>query len=433
MSDSPRIVSPNREQPYWDLVNLEGWLPPDHQARSIWAFVGGLDLSALYDKIASRGSNAGRPATDPAVLLALWLLATVEGVGSARELDRRVSRDLPYMWLAGGVSVNYHGLADFRVGHGDVLDKLLTDSLTALIAEGLVSLDTVLADGTKVRANASRNSYRSAKGLMKLEERVRKFVSSVKDDDDDDGSGTTRKQSAARKRATDEQLSKIDRARAVLDKIEEERQKRLKASPSDSKTRYKQAPEASVTDPEARKIWFSDSSIAPAYNVQIATTELSGIIVSAYVTDRRTDSGAGSILIKDIHERYGRRPNEIICDTTYITQKEIVDLGKHEVTVWSPAPSDSKDAKESSIKARIKRRAKEAPRLQDWRARMNSDEGDEKMAARKRVELTNAHLKNKGMTRFAVRGLHKTGCELLLRVLAHNFQAAQTLRKKVQA
>jgi transposase len=83
-----------------------------------------LDLSELYDRVKSREGAAGRPAADPSVLVALWLYATVEGVGSARALERLAESDLAYRWLAGGVPVNYHGLADFRVGHVEVLDRL---------------------------------------------------------------------------------------------------------------------------------------------------------------------------------------------------------------------------------------------------------------------------------------------------------------------
>jgi transposase len=149
------------------MVDLEGLLPADHRARLVWSFVESLDLSQLYDRVLSREGEAGRPAADPAVLLSLWLCATIEGVGSARELERLAQSDAVYRWLAGGVPLNYHGLADFRVDGAEVLDRLLTQSVTALIAEGLISLDEIAVDGTKVRANASRKSFRTK--LLKIE------------------------------------------------------------------------------------------------------------------------------------------------------------------------------------------------------------------------------------------------------------------------
>jgi transposase len=175
-----RVVRSDRRQLRWDMIDLEGLLPADHRARLVWSFVESLDLSPLYDQVLSREGEVGRPAADPAVLLSLWLYATIEGVGSARELERLAQSDIAYRWLAGGVSLNYHGLADFRVESVEVLDRLLTQSVTALIAEGLVSLDEIAVDGTKVRASASRKSFRTGEKLIKIEAAVVERLAALK-------------------------------------------------------------------------------------------------------------------------------------------------------------------------------------------------------------------------------------------------------------
>jgi transposase len=167
-----RVVRPDRRQLRWDMIDLEGLLPADHRARVVWSFVESLDLSQLYDRVLSREGEAGRPAADPAVLLSLWLYATIEGVGSARELERLAQSDAAYRWLAGGVPLNHHGLADFRVENVEALDRLLTQSVTALIAEGLVSLAEIAVDGTKIRASASKGSFKTGDKLIKVEAAV---------------------------------------------------------------------------------------------------------------------------------------------------------------------------------------------------------------------------------------------------------------------
>src|ERR1700676_2430207 len=169
MANEARFIRADRVQTHWDFIDLEALLPADHRVRVVMSFVESLDLQALYDSIKSREGEPGRPPPDPAVLLALWLYATIEGVGSARQLERLTQRDLAYRWIAGGVPLNYHGLSDFRVGHVDVLDRLLTESVAALIEEGLVSLDEIAVDGTKVRANASRGSFKTAGKLARIE------------------------------------------------------------------------------------------------------------------------------------------------------------------------------------------------------------------------------------------------------------------------
>src|SRR3974390_2895727 len=165
MTSQARFIRADRFQTRWDFIDLEALLPSEHRARIVMSFVETLDLAGLYEKIKSREGEPGRPPPDPAVLLALWLYATIEGVGSARQLDRLVQRDLAYRWIAGGVPLNYHGLADFRVAHVEILDRLLTESVTELIAEGVVSLAQIAVGTTKVRANASRAAFKTGSKL----------------------------------------------------------------------------------------------------------------------------------------------------------------------------------------------------------------------------------------------------------------------------
>jgi transposase len=224
-----RVVRPDRRQLRWDMIDLEGLLPGDHRARLVWSFVESLDLSRLYDRVLSREGEAGRPAADPAVMLALWLYATIEGVGSARELERLAQSDAAYRWLAGGVPLNDHGLADFRVLSVEVLDRLLTQSVTALIAEGLISLDEIAVDGTKIRASASKTSFKTGEKLIKIEAAVagRLAVHQAGAFERSWGfdASSTR---GARERAAREVQARAGRARAALEQLEAERQSRAK-------------------------------------------------------------------------------------------------------------------------------------------------------------------------------------------------------------
>src|SRR3989337_2485847 len=159
---SPRYETANRAQIELHPCDLEALLPPGHAARLVWRFVEGLDLSAFYATIRARDGRAGRPAIDPKILIALWLYATMDGVGSARELDRLCYRHDAYRWLRGGVSVNHHTLSDFRVAQQAALDDLLTQSIAALLRPGLVTMARVAHDGTRVRGSAGAGSFRRA-------------------------------------------------------------------------------------------------------------------------------------------------------------------------------------------------------------------------------------------------------------------------------
>jgi transposase len=222
-----RIVRADRSHLHWDMIDLDAMLPSDHRARIVLAFVERMDISALYDRVKSREGSAGRPPADP-VLLALWLYATVEGVGSARQLERLAQRDLAYRWLAGGVPLNYHGLADVRVEHVEVLDRLLTQSVTALVTEGLVSLDEIAVDGTKVRASAGKKSFRKGVRLLEIEAAVEKRLAALKAEIEADPAASTRRRQAAQERAARGVKERAAKARAALDRLEAERQKRKK-------------------------------------------------------------------------------------------------------------------------------------------------------------------------------------------------------------
>jgi transposase len=424
-----RVVRPDRRQLRWDMIDLEGLLAADHRARVVWSFVESLDLSELYERVKSREGEAGRPAADPAVLIALWLYATVEGVGSARELERLAQSDAAYRWLAGGVPLNYHGLADFRVLSAEVLDRLLTQSVTALIAEGLVSLDEIAVDGTKIRANASKGSFRTGEKLIKIEAAVAERLAALKQELSSDPGASSRRRQAARERAARDVQERAARARAALERLEGER--KLRAAKHAKDEAKKKGPKASTTDSEARFMRFPDGAVRPAYNAQIAAAPKQGVIVSIEVTDRRNDAGLAEPMVNDIVRRYGRTPDRLLVDTSYATSEDIVALAAHiagPVSVYTPPPNEKENVKPATLARRIRKRAKEPLCLNQWRERMASEAGKAVYGLRKRIERIHADRKNHGFGFLPVRGLIKAKAHALWHALANNLAAAHRLR-----
>lgn len=429
MTGGARVIGADRAQLRWEMVDLDSQLPADHRARVVWAFVESLDLSAFYEGIRSRDSNAGRPAADPQVLLALWLYATLEGVGSARAIDRLCASDTAYRWLCGGMPVNHHGLADFRVEHGDALDKLLTQSLTALIAEGLVRLDEIAIDGTKVAASAGRGSYASRKRLAHLEREVGERVAALKAElEADPAAGERRRKSSCLAKAQ-ELARRIAGARKKVDELEAERKQQAETHAKD--VEKKKPPRASTTDPEARYMRFADKAVRPGYNLAVATA--CDFVIAVDATDRRNDTGIVTPLIERIAASTGKTPERLLIDTGCLVQDDLIDFDKRwpSMTVYAPPQPDKEDAKPESLRRRELQRRKEPQVLKDWRARMASDEGQEIYARRKHTERAHGRMKNRGLARLPVRGLVKARCVALLHALAdmllraHNMRLAQ--------
>src|SRR5512139_2854402 len=259
-------------------MDLEGLLPEDHQARAVWSFVSRLDLSDFHERIRAREGVGGRPATDPQILLGLWILATLEGIGSAREIARRCEVHLAYQWLCGGVSVNHHTLSDFRNLSSDQLSDLLTQSVTGLLTEGLAEMKRVAHDGMKVRASAGSSSFRRRQRLKEFRKLAKEQVERLRIEIEDDSGAGSRREQSARKRAAESREKRIDDALKEMDKVEEKATRT-----KDRKREERKEKRVSTTDPEARVMKMADGGYRPAYNVHLATTTELGVIVGVEV------------------------------------------------------------------------------------------------------------------------------------------------------
>lgn len=428
MAEGPRVLRPDRDQLYWDEIDLESQIEPDHLVRVIWSFVESLDLSALYAAIRARDDVAGRPTPDPKVLLALWLYATAEGVGSARALERLCRIHAAYRWLCGGVPVNYHGLSDFRVDHGALLDRVLSESVASLAAAGLIRLDEVAVDGTKVKANASKPSYRDAGGLAELESAARARVERLRAELNADPGASERRRRAAGERAARDVAARAAAARQKLAALQEEKKRREKTHRKEETE--KADSRVSATDPDARMMLMAGGGFRPAYNVLVSASTGTQIILGIEVSERRNETGIAQPMVQNLIDRYGYVPSRVLLDTKAATQADIVALAAHpagRITVYTPPPPEKETATVESIRKRAWCRRREPAALQEWRARMASAEGRDIYGRRRQIETINAHLKNHGLSRFVLRGLRKVRCEALLHAIAHNLRRAHAL------
>jgi transposase len=426
-----RYVEADRRQLNWDLVDLEALLPPEHRARQVWHFAEGLDLRAFYAAIHSREGHAGRPPADPRVLLALWLYATLEGVGSARELDRLVSRDIAYRWLAGGVPVNYHGLSDFRVNWSEQLDRLLTESVTALVTAGLVSLDEIAVDGTKLRSPASAKSFTRGGRLERIERAAAARVARLREELSSDPAASTKRRQAAIERAVREAQAKVDKARAVLDRLHEEKKKREKNDAKQEKD--KGPPSVSLSDPEARRMCFPDGAIRAGYNLQTAAVPGSGLVVTVKVTDRRNDKGLAKPMMGEVIRRHGPAVRRVLLDEGYVSHQDVESLTNDpggSILVYMPPPAEKPDEKVTpgALRQRRYRRSHDSQAVTDWRARMETDEAKAIFSRRKLIERIHAHYKNRGLDRVTVRGVAKVQAVALWHALANNLLVGMRLK-----
>src|SRR5688572_12339320 len=213
---APRLREPVRDQVELRPVDLDALIGPDHIARVIWDYVCRIDLGALENEVRARTHTPGQAPVSPRLMLALWLYAASQSVGSARALARLCESHDAYRWLCGGVSVNYHGLADFRTAHGELLDRLLTESVATLSTAGVIDLDEVVQDGVRVRASAGSGSFRRKKKLHKELRKAQRLIARLKQEASDDPDASNRRIKAAQERAAREREARVA---AALDKL----------------------------------------------------------------------------------------------------------------------------------------------------------------------------------------------------------------------
>lgn len=414
MSDEPRLLRPDRRQLNLDVVDLDSQLPEDHMARIVWRYVEGLDVSPLEARLKARGSEPGRPAIDRRLCLALWLYATLDGVGAARELERLCREHTAYRWLCGGVGVNHHSLGDFRLEAGVFLDDLLTRSVAALVHQGLVSLDCLAVDGVRVRASAGSSSFRREPTLKELQTAAQETVKALRDEIDLDPGAASKRRQAARRRAVEEREAKIAAALEEEKKIEAERAEEAK------KQRRKEpkgkAPRASITDPEARVMKMADGGFKPAYNLQVRTDPTSTIVVGFDATNKASDRGQLTPAIEDIERRYDITPKRTLADGGYDGRDDIEHLETTRcIEVFCPLPGSKGKPGDPTPKPG------DGPGVKAWRERMSTDEGIEVYRKRFATERPHADMRNRGLTRLFVRGLSKVKAVALWHVTAYNF------------
>jgi len=402
---SARVEEPQRVQGEMRFEIPDDWLPQCHPARLLWNVLGTLDLTAFGAHCGSVEGKAGRALKSPRMLLTLWLYAICCAVGSAREIARLTRTDVAYRWIVGDVEVSHHKLSQFRVGHGEALNTLMTDVLASLMQKNLLSLELVSQDGTRTRAAASAPSFRTYGSLLQCREQAALHLKAVLAAADDPE--YTHAQHARRAAAARDYQQRVEAAIATVTELQQER----KASDKPAR--------ASTTDAQARVMKMGDGGFRPAFNVQyaVAGSELGGprTVVGLQVTNVGSDMGSLTPMAEQIQERTGELPKVILADGGHAKSEDIAILRTKGVDVLVPPPDSAKPIEQL-------RQQGADPEVIAWRERMETPDAQEQYRARAGLcELTNAHQKSHhGLTQFLVRGIDKVTCVVMLSALGSN-------------
>jgi len=473
----PRLQRIDRNQLIWRAVDVEKLVGPDHPARAIWELMGQRDLTRFYEEVEAVKGIAGRPARDPRLPLSLWIYAYMQGIASAREIERQCEYNPAFQWLTAATTVSAHSLSDFRTQHGEALKDLATQILGLLAEEQMVDLKQVTQDGTKVRASAGADTFRRQTSLEQHLEEARQRVEGL---DSSDGEEVSERSLQARQRAARERLSRLEKAQKELEKIQQTRTAKEKSEAR-----------VSLTDPEARIMKQNDGGYGPSYNMQLTTDAKQTLIVSVEVTQEGGDAGQLEPAMERLQQEAGQAPQQVLVDGGYTNRGNIVEMAERNIDLIGP-PLEGKVQKETlyqirgvekefrpdafrydaaancytcpegktlryktrqtlvgqikytytaeagecaacaqkarccsaTTKGRLLVRAEDTPEVAAFRAKMETDEA--KSVYRKRgavAEFPNLWIKEKfGLRQFSVRGLEKVRIEAHWVCLTYNIQ-----------
>jgi transposase len=400
---------------------LDDLVSAQHPVRQIAAVVEHLDVAGFCQPIKAREGVAGRDATDPKLLVALWLYACVRGIGSAHELARQCQENVAFLWLLGGVTVNHRLLSDFRSDHGEALDQLFTQVIASLVEQGVVKVSRISQDGVRVRVGAGAGSFRREERLEKLLAEAQQHVKELREELDSPGvrAKLTARQRAARQRAAEEKRKRLERAIEQLPELkrrQEEAAQRAGQGERGKKIREKQ-PRVSTTDAEARVMKMSNGGFNPAVNVQLATDTGSQAIVGVEVSNQGSDAGLSAPMRQQVEERTGGKVEEHLMDGGYLKTEDLEEA--RGVAVYVP-PKPARNPQRRGQELEPKPGDSEAVRA--WKRRMSSAEGKQIYQQRAATsERVNADLRTfRGLGRILVRGLAKARCIALWCALAYN-------------
>jgi transposase len=322
----PKLKAIDRDQTMLAQIWVDELIGADHKARAIWELAGRLNLSRFEEPLKTRQGAAGRAAWDPRLLVGVWVYAYSEGISSAREIERLMEWEPGLQWLSGLDQVNHHTLSDFRVEHRDALDELFVQMLSLLQSEGLMSLERVMHDGTKIRAQAGADTFRREKTLREHLEEARQVVTSMGDPRAETAERDRRQ--AARERAARERKERLDQALKEWEVLTaEERSQEEK-----SEVRV------SLTEPEARRMKHGDNAIAPSYNAQITTEAKNKIVVGAHLSQSSSDAQSLMPAIQEVEENLRQTPAQVVVDGGFTNRGNIQACAEKKIDLVGSLP-----------------------------------------------------------------------------------------------
>ena len=403
--------------------SLRDWLPENHLAYCVSDVVDQLDLStieAVYEE-----EDRGQPPYHPRMMTKVLLYGYCVGVFSSRRIQKRLVEDVAFRVLAAGNQPDFRTIADFRKLHLQALEKLFQQVLRLVLEVGALKLGRVALDGSKVKANASKHKAMSYGRMEESEKRLREEVKRLMkeaeavDEEEDKRYGRDR-HGEELPEELQRRETRIARIREAKKALEERAREKAKSEGEDSKeAKPEPKTQYNFTDPESRIMKGSDGFVQ-GYNTQVAVEPLFQLVVGQTVTQAANDKEQMVPLIKAIQEQSGQRPEEVLTDSGYCSEKNLKYLAKRRVEGF--VATEKRKHGERNEPCKRGPLPKDASRVERMKRKLKTKVGAAVYARRKcMVEPVFGQIKQaRGFRQFLLRGLEKIRGEWALICTTHN-------------
>lgn len=300
------------------MRSMEECVSKDNPVRFLDAFVEQLELPKL-GFVVCEVKPEGRPAFNPKVFLKLYLYGYLNGVRSSRKLEKETIRNVEVHWLLGGLTPNYHSIADFRKQNPKALKATFKLFVLFLKDADLIAGEVIAMDGTKVRAsNSKKNNYNPKKierHLAYIEEKTNEYLAELDKND------------------LHEQPEKVTHVQAKIARL---KANKIKYEVLSQQLSESKEPQVSTTDPDARALLVQGQVVEVCYNTQAAVDAKHNLVVATH-TINRNDRNAMSGIALETKENLSLDTFTAVLDKGYHNGRELETCHKANIqTIVAP-------------------------------------------------------------------------------------------------
>jgi len=386
-----------------------------------------LDLSAIYD---SYTESRGYPPYSPIMMVKILMYAVSKGIHSSRKIEKALHDDIGFRYLSANQQPEHWTISEFRRRHMEALGDIFVQSVQVAQKSGLVKLEQIAIDGTKIKANASKHSAMSYARMKKEEERLDRMIREYLEEADridreedalygrGNGWSLPEELSTAEKRreAIRKAIAELEaEAREKAEKEQAEKKEKAKKQGKKHNPRKKVSEitpkdkaQRNFTDMESRIMRNSDKAFIQGYNGQIAVDADTQIIVAADISNQAADTVHLPDIVHQVIENTGQVIKEVSADAGYYSEENLIFLERKNIEAFIP-PDKVKHSEWREARAPRGRIPDNADRRYLMRRKLKTKRGRARYKLRQiSVEPVFGFVKEQlNLRQFLLRGLEK--------------------------